>query len=359
MKVMTILGTRPEIIRLSRIIPLLDQHCHHILVNTMQNYDSLLNSIFFRELGLREPDHFVDPGMNIGGILTGVELVLHNEGNINGYRPDRILILGDTNSGLSAIVAKRQGIPVYHMEAGNRCYDDRVPEEINRRIIDHCSDVLMPYTEHNRHNLLREGIAGQNIYVTGNPIYEVLEYYKQQIKASTVLSKLGLTRGKYFLVTAHRQENVEVRERLANIITACTLLTEEYSIPVVFSRYPNTARLMEKWDMGSDVILFHEPFGFFDFVTLGKNALCIITDSGTVQEECSILGTTNVTIRDVTERPETIECGGNMLVGVNPDDILAGVKTQLAQKTPWQPPAGYLDKNVSAKVLRIVLGYRG
>lgn len=356
MKVMTILGTRPEIIRLSRIIPKLDEHCHHILVNTRQNYDANLNQYFFRELGLRQPDHNLDVH-TIGGILSACEQVIYKEYLMRGQKPDRALILGDTNTGLSAVIASRMSIPVYHMEAGNRCFDNRTPEETNRRIIDHCSDVLMPYTERSRANLLREGVASQKIYVTGNPIYEVIQHYAKQISTSKVLNELNLVKDKYFLVTAHRQENVDNRERLTDIITACSLLAEEYGYPVVFSRYPNTANKMVEWDIGSDAIMFHEPFGFFDFITLEKNALCMITDSGTVQEECCILKARNVTIRDTTERPETIECGSNMLVGVEPTKIIAGIKTQLAQKNTWQPPAGYLDKNVSDKVLKIVLGY--
>ena len=358
MKVMTILGTRPEIIRLSCIIPKLDECCDHILVNTRQNYDPSLNAIFFRDLGLRNPNYNLDV-QTIGGILTACEQVIYKEYLLRNQKPDRVLILGDTNSGLSAVIAKRMGIPVYHMEAGNRCFDDRVPEETNRRIIDHCSDILMPYTERSRANLLREGIASQNIYVTGNPIYEVIKHYAKQISNCKVLEELNLTPHQYFLVTAHRQENVNNRERLTDIITACSLLADEYGLPIVFSRYPNTAKKMAEWDIGSDVIMFHEPFGFFDFITLQKNALCMITDSGTVQEECCILKVPNVTIRDVTERPETIECGSNMLAGVDPTKIMMAVKTQLAQKNTWQPPAGYLDKNVSDKVLRIVLGYGG
>lgn len=357
MKLATILGTRPEIIRLSRIIPLLDQHCDHVLINTMQNYDTHLNQIFFKELDIRAPDHNITAGMDIGGILRQVELVLHKEESLNGGRPARVLILGDTNSGLSAIIAKRLGIRVYHMEAGNRCYDDRVPEEINRRIIDHCSDVLMPYTERNRINLLREGIAGQSIYVTGNPIYEVLNYYKSKMAESDVLSKLGLSKGKYLLVTAHRQENVGVKERLLNIITGCGLLADEYGMPIVFSRYPNTANKMKEWDIGSDTIMFHEPFGFPDFITLTQNALCMITDSGTVQEECCILKVPNVTIRDTTERPETIECGSNILAGVWPQSILEAVKVALANDLSWGVPDDYMVGNVSTKVTNIVLGY--
>lgn len=356
MKVMTILGTRPEIIRLSCVIPKLDKHCQHILVNTRQNYDISLNDVFFRDLGLRQPDHSLDV-RTIGGILTACEQMIYKEYLLHNQKPDRVLILGDTNSALSALIAKRMGIIVYHMEAGNRCYDDRVPEEVNRRIIDHCSDVLMPYTERSRTNLLREGIAGQRIYVIGNPIYEVIKHYSRQIGASNVLDELSLARHKYFLVTAHRQENVDNRERLTDIITACSLLAEEYGLPVVFSRHPRTAEKMAEWDIGSSTVMVCEPFSFFDFIMLEKNARCVLTDSGTVQEECCILKVPNVTIRDVTERPETIECGSNMLAGVEPTKIMTAVKTQLAQKCTWQPPTGYMDKNVSDKVLKIILGY--
>ncbi len=360
MKVMTILGTRPEIIRLSRVIPLLDSLCNHILVHTGQNYDPTLYEVFFEELGVRPPDHVLRCRGNtlmeqVGAILTECERVMILE------KPDRLLILGDTNSALSAIVAKRMGIPVYHMEAGNRCYDDRVPEEVNRRIIDHSSDILMPYTERSRTNLLREGIAGNRVYVTGNPIKEVLDYYASRIDASNALKDLDLEQGKYFLVTLHRAENVDVKERLANFIKAFQSLREEYKVPVICSLHPRTRSQLEKQGkvLDGNGVRALDPFGLFDFVHLEQRALCVLTDSGTVQEECCIFKVPNVTLRDVTERPETIEVGSNILSGADPASILSGVRTAMTPPCMWSPPIEDLVPVVSRTVVKIVLGYAG
>lgn len=358
MKVLTVLGTRPEIIRLSLIIPRLDQLCQHVLVHTGQNFDPRLNEIFFKELELRAPDHFLGVrsdtfGEQIGGILAESEKLIQAE------RPDRLLILGDTNSGLAAVVAKRMGIPVYHMEAGNRCYDDRVPEEVNRRIIDHSSDVLMPYTERSRQNLLCEGIPGERIYVTGNPIHEVIQHYDSQICQSTVLSDLGLQAGRYLLVTMHRAENVDIEDRLRGLITALNEVQREYQMPVIVSTHPRTRGRMEALgvELENDQIRFMSPFGFFEFISLERNALCVLTDSGTVQEESAIFGVPNVTIRDVTERPETIECGSNILSGAKPETIVRCVRAVLALKGKWSPPREYLASNVNETVIKIVLGF--
>jgi len=357
MKVMTILGTRPEIIRLSRIIEKLDALCDQVLVHTGQNYDFNLNDIFFQQLGVREPDYYLGArgsfGEQIGTILAQSERVMLEE------KPDRFLVLGDTNSSLAAIMAKRRGIPVYHMEAGNRCYDDRVPEEVNRRIIDHSSDVLLPYTERSRQNLLREGIPGERVYVTGNPIYEVIQYYDARIRQSDILTQLELEPGRYFLVTMHREENVDVESRLRGLTTALDWLQKEYSVPVVVSTHPRTRLRMQSFGVSLDNpnIRFLEPFGFFDFITLERNALCVLSDSGTVQEECCIFRVANVTIRDVTERPETIECGSNMLSGADPETILQCVRTVLDQKCAWTVPPEYLVGHVSNTVVKVVLGY--
>jgi len=359
MKITTILGTRPEIIRLSRVIEKLDSLCDHVVVHTGQNYDPNLNDVFFQELGVRQPDHYLDVrgdsfGEQIGRILAASEKVLRDN------RPDRVLILGDTNSSLVAIIARRLGIPVYHMEAGNRCYDDRVPEEINRRIIDHCSSVLLPYTERSRLNLLREGIEGHRIYVTGNPIYEVLRHYDDSIRRSDVHSRLRLEPGKYFLVTMHREENVDFEERLRSLIHALELVQREYGLPVVVSTHPRTRARMQSFQLDPRAqaqIQFHEPFGFFDFVALERAAFCVLSDSGTVQEECAIFKVANVTIRDVTERPETIECGSNILSGANPENTLSCVRTVLAQKPAWVAPREYLVDHVSQAVVKIMLGY--
>ena len=360
MKIMTILGTRPEIIRLSRVIEKLDQLADsHTLVHTGQNFDASLSDVFFEELGVRRPDHFLGVrgatfGEQIGKIIEGSERVMLEE------KPDRLLILGDTNSALSAIVAKRLGIGVYHMEAGNRCYDDRVPEEVNRRVVDHSSDVLLPYTERSRQNLLREGFEGRRVYVTGNPILEVLEHYGEQIGKSDVLARLGLETQKYFLVTMHRAENVDVEERLRSLIEALETLQREYKLPVVVSTHPRTRALMSRFSVdpaAHERLQFHPPFGLFDFVALEKNAFCVLSDSGTVQEECSIFGVANVTIRDVTERPETLECGSNILSGASPQDVMRCVRAALEQSGEWKAPPEYLVKNVSGTVAKIVLGY--
>ncbi len=358
MKVMTILGTRPEIIRLSQVIPKLDRLCDHVIVHTGQNFDPNLSDLFFKEMDIRSPDHYLGVrgstiGDQIGQILREGEKVIQAE------RPDRLLILGDTNSSLTAIIAKRMGIPVYHMEAGNRCYDDRVPEEINRRIIDHSSDVLMPYTERSRQNLLREGFTGERIYVTGNPIFEVIHQYEHQIKRSEILSRLGLEPQGYFLVTMHRAENVDLEDRLHNITSALDQLQKKYGVPIIVSTHPHTRLSMETFGISSqnDKIKFLSPFGFFDFITLEENALCVISDSGTVQEECCILKVANITIRDVTERPETVECGSNILSGTNPESIIRCVEAAIDLKCCWSVPPEYLKLQVSSVAVKILMGF--
>jgi len=358
-KVLTVLGTRPEIIRLSRVIEKLDRLCEHRLVHTGQNFDPNLSDIFFQQLRVRPPDYYLGVtgetfGQQIGQMFRAVDKVLNEE------RPDALLILGDTNSGLCSILARRMGIPVYHMEAGNRCYDDRVPEEVNRRIIDHSSTVLMPYTQRSKENLVREGIEGRRIYVTGNPINEVINYYDADIRASDIHIRLGVEPGKYFLATMHRAENVDVEHRLRNLAAGLSQVQRRYGYPVICSLHPRTRQKMEQYGVGTgnDQVRFLTPLGLFDFVALERAAFCVLTDSGTVQEECCIFRVPTVTIRDVTERPETIECGSNMLAGCEPDVILRCVETVLAQGRAWQPPAEYLETDVSSKVVKIVLGYR-
>jgi len=357
MKILTILGTRPEIIRLSCIIARLDKLCEHVLVHTGQNYDFNLNEIFFQQLGVRKPDYFLGAKGTftgqIGTILTGIEKVLKEQ------RPAKFLVLGDTNSSVAGIVAKRMGIPVYHMEAGNRCYDDRVPEEVNRRIIDHSSDVLLPYTERSRANLIREGIQGERIYVTGNPIYEVILHYDEQIRSCSVLKELNLEKQRYFLVTMHREENVDVKERLTGVVTALDRLQKEYDVPIIVSTHPRTKKRMEEFgiSVNNEEIRFMPPFGFFEFIALERNAFCVLSDSGTVQEECAIFKVPTVTIRDVTERPETIECGSNVLSGTNTETVIQCVKTVLALSREWRPPEEYLVDSASQIVVKILLGY--
>jgi len=357
MKVLTVLGTRPEIIRLSLIIKKLYQYCHHVLVHTGQNYEESLSSIFFKDLGLREPDHFLEIrgntfGEQVGRLFIAAETVIMKE------KPDRILILGDTNSGLVSVLAKRMGIPVFHLEAGNRCFDYRVPEEVNRKIIDHSSTILLPYTYRSKENLINEGISNEVIYVVGNPIFEVLEHYSEKIKGSEILEKLRLQLKRYFLVTMHRAENVDERNRLKSILVGLDRISKKYGYPVICSLHPRTKNKIEQFHLiPGEYIHLSEPFGFFDFIALEKNALCVITDSGTVQEECSIFKVPNITIRDVTERPETVECGSNIISGVSPDMMLKAVEIVLDEKPEWNPPSDYLEKNVSSKVVKIILGY--
>jgi UDP-N-acetylglucosamine 2-epimerase (non-hydrolysing) len=359
MKVMTILGTRPEIIRLSRVIPLLDASVEHVLVHTGQNYDGRLSQLFFDELQVRRPDEFMGVRADSAAAQIG-QILERSEALFLQHHPDRLLILGDTNSGMSAIAARRLGIPVYHMEAGNRCYDDRVPEEVNRRVIDHCSSVLMPYTERSRENLLREGIAGERIYVTGNPIKEVIDAFEPQIHASRILEKLGIVAGRYFLVTMHRAENVDLEQRLRGLVEGLARLHAAHRIPVICSFHPRTRSKVTAFgvDVSASGLHFLEPFGFFDFIRLERDAYCVLTDSGTVQEEACIFGVPNVTVRDVTERPETVECGSNYLSGVDPDTIVRAVDLVTRRRGGWTPPREYLAEAVASTVCRIVTSYR-
>jgi len=358
MKVLTIFGTRPEIIRLSPTLKILDQYCEHITVHTGQNYHESLSDIFIRELEVRPPNvHFgiksKSFGEQAGQILQKTDEVLEE------YKPDKVLLLGDTNSALSAIVAARRGIPVFHMEAGNRCFDTRVPEEVNRRIIDHSSTILLPYTERSKENLVNEGIERERIYVTGNPIKEVLDIFKEKIDASRALEKFGVSEFDYFLVTLHRSENVDKMERLTEILKGFEQVVEKFEKQMLISVHPRTAEKLDKFGLKtkSDKIKLLEPLGFFDFVKLEKKALTVLTDSGTVQEECAIFGVPNITLRDVTERPETIECGSNILSGGQTDSILRAVEIAISQSVNWTAPKEYLKENVGHTVSKIILGY--
>lgn len=357
MKVMTILGTRPELIRLCLIVEKLEKLCDQVLVHTGQNYDPNLNDIFIEQLGIRKADYYLDAkgsfGEQAGIILTKLEEIITKE------KPDAFLVLGDTNSSLGAIMAKRLGVRVFHMEAGNRCYDDRVPEENNRRIIDSQSDILLPYSERSRANLIHDGITGDRIYVTGNPIKEVLDHFMTQIDASDIMKQLGLEKNKFFLMTLHRAENVDNEERLTKYVTAFNQIYDEYKMPMIWSVHPRTKkRLAENSTLKvRDGITISEPLGLFEFNNLQKNAFCVLSDSGTAQEECSIFGVPTVTLRDVTERPETIEAGSNFLSGCEPDAILRGIHTVTHSENNWTPPTDYMKDNVSDTVARIILSY--
>lgn len=358
MKIMTIFGTRPEIIRLSLVMKILDQHCEHVTIHTGQNYHESLSDIFIKDLEIRPPDeHFgikADTfGGQVGQILTQTDAALEK------HKPDKVLILGDTNSALSAIVAARRGIPVFHMEAGNRCFDDRVPEEVNRRIIDHSSTILLPYTQRSKENLVSEGIERERIYVTGNPIKEVLDTASEKIEDSKALEKFGVKPFDYFLVTLHRAENVDLTERLKKLFEAFEQISDKFEKNILISLHPRTAEKLKDFGIRprTERIKLLKPLNFFDFVKLEKNSLAVLTDSGTVQEECAIFGTPNITLRDVTERPETIECGSNILSGAETETILRAVELAIAQPANWQAPPEYLVENVAQTVSKIVLGY--
>lgn len=358
MKIITILGTRPEIIRLSLIIKKLDQLAEsHILVHTGQNFTTSLSEVFFKELQIRQPDYVLlnqqhTLGEQLSAIYKGLEAIFLKE------KPDKVLVLGDTNSGLSAILAERMGIPVIHMEAGNRCFDLEVPEEKNRKVIDAISSYNLPYTPQSKENLIREGIEPNRIIVSGNPIYEVLQHYDNDIEKSDILDRLGLKSGEYFLVTAHRAENVDHEHRLQEILTGLNMVAKNYGKRMICSIHPRTKSRIEQ---SSSINLhpfveFHEPFGFFDFVKLEKNARCVLTDSGTVQEECCLFHVPTVTIRKTTERPETVECGSNIVSGIDAKSIANCVHAMMSMPANWDYPEGYQHQYVSDKVLKLLLG---
>jgi UDP-N-acetylglucosamine 2-epimerase (non-hydrolysing) len=358
LKVVTILGTRPEIIRLSRVMALLDEHLNHVVVHTGQNYDYELNEIFFKDLGIRRPDHFLEVdtsslGSALGGIIAKSERVLLEES------PDAVLILGDTNSSLAGIMAKRMKIPVYHMEAGNRCFDPNVPEETNRRIVDHIADFNLVYTEHARRHLLAEGLPHRRIILTGSPMYEVLNHYQEKISQSRILDELSLKPGGYFLVSAHREENVDNSENLSKILETLNRLAEKYGYPVIVSTHPRTGKRLEALSKEtSPLIRLHKPFGYPDYVHLQKHAYCTLSDSGTISEESAILGFPAVNLREATERPEASDAGTIILAGLDQDAVLDAVectRESLKKQKPMIPPE-YHVPDVSWRVLKLIMG---
>lgn len=360
LKVMTILGTRPEIIRLSRVMALLDRHVRHIIVHTGQNYDYELNEVFFNDLEIRKPDYFLQVdtsslGAVLGDTLIKIEEVLKNE------KPDAVLILGDTNSSVAGIMAKRLKIPIFHMEAGNRCFDFNVPEEINRRIIDHIADFNLVYTEHARRHLLSEGLPHRRIYLTGSPMYEVLTYYRDRIDASGILSELGLQSQGYFVVSVHREENVDNPANLEKILTVLNRLAEQYDVPVIVSTHPRTRKRLEGLQ-GMEVdprVRFLKPFGFFDYVHLEMHALCTVSDSGTISEESAVLSFPAVTIREAIERPEALDAGSIVLTGLDVDTVLDAVRLVMAEgreRLEMEIPAEYRVPDTSWRVLKLILG---
>jgi len=360
LKVMTILGTRPEIIRLSRVMALLDRHVQHIIVHTGQNYDYELNEVFFNDLEIRKPDYFLQVdtsslGAVLGDTLIKIEQVLREE------RPDAVLILGDTNSSIAGIMAKRLKVPIFHMEAGNRCFDFNVPEEINRRIIDHIADFNLVYTEHARRHLLSEGQPHRRIYLTGSPMYEVLTYYRDRIDGSGILDELGLQDQGYFVVSVHREENVDNPRNLEKILAVLNRLAERYDVPVIVSTHPRTRKRLESLrSMEMDPrIRFLKPFGFFDYVHLEMHALCTISDSGTISEESAVLSFPAVTIREAIERPEALDAGSIILTGLDVDTVLDAVGLVMAEgqeRLETEIPAEYRVPDTSWRVLKLILG---
>ena len=362
MKLMTIVGTRPEIIKLCRVIHELDKHTAHVLVHSGQNYDYELNEIFFQQLEIRKPDYFLNAvGENavhtIGNVIASMDDLLAKD------CPDAFLLLGDTNSCLSAIAAKRRKIPIFHMEAGNRCFDQRVPEEINRKIIDHISDINLPYTEHARHYLLAEGLKPETVIKTGSPMKEVLAYYRSQIEASDILDRLQLNAGSYFVVSAHREENIDDDINFSDLMASLKVIANTYDLPLIVSTHPRTRKRMESLDVGEQDHLIHflKPLGFLDYVKLQMHARCVVSDSGTITEESSILSFPAVTIRQAHERPEGMDEGTLIMCGLKAERILKAIAVAIAHYAnttrPFNIVADYDTANVSQKVLRIIMSY--
>lgn len=361
-KVMTIVGTRPEIIKLCRVISELDQHVKHILVHSGQNYDYELNEIFFQQLGIRKPDYFLDAvgetvAQTIGNVIAKSDEVMAKE------QPDAVLLYGDTNSCLAVISAKRRKIPIFHMEAGNRCFDLRVPEEINRKIVDHASDINMTHTEHARRYLLAEGIKPETVIKTGSPMKEVLCYYRPQIDASDALERLNVKQGGYFIVSIHREENVDSGVNFANLLDSLKAMANKYNIPIIVSTHPRTRKRLEEigFEKSDDHISFLKPLGFFDYVKLQLNAFCVVSDSGTITEESSILNFPAVTIRQAHERPEGMDEGTLIMCGLKADRVLESIDIVTAQYSrddkQFRLVQDYDTDNVSKKVLRIIMSY--
>ncbi|WBB71722.1 UDP-N-acetylglucosamine 2-epimerase (non-hydrolyzing) [Micromonospora sp. WMMD1128] len=358
-RVMTVVGTRPEIIRLSRVLDRLDRTVDHVLVHTGQNWDPALSDVFFSELRLRQPDRFLEVdtsslGRVLGGVLVGVEQAVAD------FRPDALLVLGDTNSCIAALMARRMRVPVYHMEAGNRCFDLNVPEETNRRLVDHVADFNLVYTEHARRNLLAEGLHPRRILHTGSPMREVLEHYRADIEASTILRQLELNPGGYFVVSAHREENVDQPARLRRLLDCLRAVRDEWDLPVLVSTHPRTRKRLESVaedGLALDGIAFHEPFGLLDYVHLETRARCTLSDSGTISEEAAILGFPAVTLRESIERPEALDAGGMIMTGLDPAGTVEAVRVAVAQvAADGVPcPADYLVPDTSRRVVDFIL----
>lgn len=360
LKVMTIIGTRPEIIRLSAVIKCCDKYFDHILVHTGQNWDYTLNQVFFEDLNLREPDYYLDSvgshlGETMGNIIAKSYEVIQKE------KPDAVLILGDTNSALSAVSAKRLKVPIFHMEAGNRCWDWNVSEMINRKIVDHISDINLPYTEHSRRYLLSEGLDGKTIFVTGSPMREVLRDHMDKIQESDVLNRLGLEKGKYILLSAHREENIDNEENFMSLMTAVNNIAEKYQMPVIYSTHPRSKKFIEQRNFQfHPLVQSMKPFGFLDYNKLQMNAYCVLSDSGTLSEESAMLGFPGVLIRTSTERPEVLDKGSVIIGGITGEEVEQALELAVAMKENQEEVVmaeDYADTNVSVKVVKIIQSY--
>ena len=359
LKLLTVIGTRPEIIRLAEIIKLADKTFNHVLVHTGQNYDYTLNEIFFEELAIRKPNYFLgvvgsNLGETIGNVISKTYDVLVNE------NPDALLVLGDTNSVLCTIAAKRLKIPIFHMEAGNRCFDQNVPEEINRKISDHISDINLTYTEHSRRYLLSEGFRKDHVFVTGSPLFEVLNNFKSEIENSKILTKLNLTKGKYFVVSAHREENIDLGDNFNILVNSINEVAETYSFPIIFSTHPMTQNRINNNNIKFNPIVKNlEPLGFFDYVNLQQNAFCVLSDSGTISEESAMMGFRAVSIRTSTERPEAIDAGSIVLGGITARDILNSIEISINtfDALNLSLPSEYIVNDVSQRVIKVIQSY--
>ena len=360
LKVMTVVGTRPEIIRLAETIKACDQYFDHVLVHTGQSYDYKLNQVFFEDLELREPDHYLDAageklGDTMGNIIAKSYRVMEEE------KPDALLVLGDTNSALCAISAKRLKVPIFHMEAGNRCWDWNVSEMINRKIVDHIADINLPYTENSRRYLLSEGIDGKTIFVTGSPMREVLDKYQDRIEASDVLTQLGLKEKEYILVSAHREENIDLEENFLSLMNALNDVAETYQMPVIYSTHPRSKKFIEKRNFQfHSLVKSMEPFGFFDYNKLQKNAFCVLSDSGTLSEESAMCRFPGVLIRTSTERPEALDMGSVVLGGIDTETIEQAIELAVSISKNgdlFELNADYCQKNVSLKVVKTIQSY--
>ncbi|SDX67567.1 non-hydrolyzing UDP-N-acetylglucosamine 2-epimerase [Litoreibacter albidus] len=364
LKVMTILGTRPEIIRLSRVMARLDTYTDHVVVHTGQNWDYELNEVFFEDLGVRKPDHFLGTGGGTLGETLG-KILIESEKVLAEEKPDAVVVLGDTNSAISAIMARRMKVPVYHMEAGNRSFDRNVPEETNRKLVDHISDFNLVYTEHARRHLLSEGVHHRRIYLTGSPMREVLAHYRDKIEASDILSRISLKDRGYFIVSLHREENVDSAARLSQLVDALNRIATQYDMPIIVSTHPRTRKRLDalKDVTLDDRVQWMKPFGFHDYNKLQMRAFCAISDSGTIAEESSMLGFPAITPRDAIERPEGLDVGCLIMTGLNADTILDGIAAvtrgfadREQENLPHPVPADYYITNTSERVVNLVLG---